>query len=217
MVVMGTAAPCGVPSTRGQNRRAVVHSALRITVPWLAPARACENRYPPQMKRRPPGDAADEVVALEGPVGHPADARHEGREGAQQRQEARQQDSRRAVARKEGLGAAEVFGRQQAEPAGEGTRTDGAADRIVAGVAEDRGGAHQYPHQRCVQGPRGVHRRQGPGGEQQRITRQERGHHQAGLGEDDHEHDAVDPGVIQRDDIGQVPVQVQEGIEQEMQ
>ncbi len=53
-------------------------------------------------------------------------------------------------------------------------------------------------------------------GEQQGIAGQERRYHQSGLGENDQEDDAVDPGVVQRDHVGQVPVQVQEGIEQEM-
>ena len=70
---------------------------------------------------------------------------------------------------------------------------DGAADRVVHGIAGDRGGEQDDGGERDVEAAR---RRDRAGGEEQRVAGQERRHDQPGLGEDDHEEHSVDPPAV---------------------
>jgi hypothetical protein len=48
--------------------------------------------------------------------------------------------------------------------------------------------------------------------EQQRVARQDRGHHETGFGEDDAEQDRVHPDVVVHQQLDQVPIQMQNQI-----
>ena len=54
-------------------------------------------------------------------------------------------------------------------------------------------------------------RRDGPDGEEQRIARQERRHHQPGLSKDDEKQDAIDPRAMLAGQRVQVILQMQGG------
>ena len=86
-----------------------------------------------------------------------------------------------------------------------------AADPVVDVVADDRG-RRQEPEKK----PR-IQRsecREAPGGKEQRIARQERQHHQSGLAEDDQEEDAVGPRAVVVNDPAQVPVEMQDEVDE---
>ena len=135
-------------------------------------------------------------------VVHLADARHDGGEGAHDRDELGQGHGLAAVALEERRRAIDVLLLEQpgVGPV-EDRRPRLAADRIARLVADDRGqpyergghpdvdadGARAHEHAEC---------------EQQRVPRQEEADEQAGLGED-HEHDAHNrPGAEPLHDRG---------------
>ena len=84
-------------------------------------------------------------------------------------------------------------------------------DRVVHRVAGNRRADQQAREQPHVERPGGGY---GARREQQRIARQHRRHHEARLGEDDREEHPVDPPTICRDEIEQIPVDVQEQIDE---
>ena len=87
---------------------------------------------------------------------------------------------------------------------------DPRADRVVDGVAGD--GRHdQRRHQHADVEHAGG--RQRPGGEVQRVARQERRHDEPGLGEDDGEEDGVGPRTRGIDDGQQPLVHVEQEVE----
>ena len=94
--------------------------------------------------------------------------------------------------------------------AAEGPPPDPRPDEVVHVVAQERGEDEkrsQDPHVETAQAG------DGPRGEQQRVTRQERRHHQSRLAEDDEEQDQVGPGPVLRDDLGKVLVEMQEKVD----
>ena len=90
-------------------------------------------------------------------------------------------------------------------------RADAAADRVVHAVAENRGANQQE-----IAHPRVEHagRAERADREEQRIARQKRRDDQAGLGKDDREQDAVDPGAVLLDELEQVSVEMKDKIDE---
>ena len=82
----------------------------------------------------------------------------------------------------------------------------------VVGVIPKEGSRNQQREQAVH-----VHRagrRHGAGDKQQRVTRQERRHHQPGFAVDDEEQDQIDPCAVSLDQHRQVLVQMQDDIEE---
>src|SRR5207237_2190038 len=93
----------------------------------------------------------------------------------------------------------------------EGSRTDVAACGVIHRVAGECRGREQHARKPGIQDP---FRRESAGREQQRISRQERGDHKAGLSEHDPEQQSVHPRAIGGDELGEVLVDVKNKIDQ---
>src|SRR5450759_4211799 len=160
---------------------------------------------------RDPQRAADHVVGEEDAVVHRADSRDERRERADDRDEAGEDDRLLAVLLVERLGLAEMVLLEKADRPVEGAGADLLPDPVVRGVSEDGGERErqeQHPHvERAERGER-------PGREEERVPGQERRHDEAGLAEDDAEEDDVRERSVVADDLGKVPVEVQEDVHQ---
>ena len=85
---------------------------------------------------------------------------------------------------------------------------------VVSRVAGDGGDDERQRDQRRRQRAAGIHRGQRARGEQQRISWQERRHHEAGLGEHDGEEDEVHPEPVVAQQFDQVGVEMQDDIDE---
>ncbi len=86
---------------------------------------------------------------------------------------------------------------------------DGAADGVVHGIAGECRQEQQSGEEPRFERPGG---REGACGKEQRVARQERRDDEPGLGEDDREEQAVDPGPVRIDERGQMTVEVDDVI-----
>ena len=141
-----------------------------------------------------------------------ADAGHEGREGADDGDEAGDDDRLAAVLLVELVGALEVLRVQELDVPLEGPRPDLVPDPVVDGVAGD-GGAGEEQEQDAD-----LERRRGQGGqgarrEEQRVAGEERRHHQPRLAEDDEGEDRVCPHPVLLDELPEVRVEVKEEVD----
>ena len=159
-----------------------------------------------------PQHAAHDVEHRKARIGHLCHPRHEGREGADEGHEARHDDGDAAMLLIEGVRAVEGLAVEEAAvfPA-EHLRTDVAANGVVHGIAQHGGHGQQAHQQGQIQS---AHSRDGTGHEQQRVSRQERHHHQPCLDEDDGEHQRIDPDAVVLHHHFQVLVQMQKDVEQ---
>ena len=103
---------------------------------------------------------------------------------------------------------------EEPDRAVERARPDLLPDPVVRRVAEDRREREEEEEHPDVQVSEG---RERPGGEQEGVPGQERRHDEAGLAEDDHEQESVRPGAVIPHDVGEVPVEVQEDVDQLLQ
>src|SRR5688572_1480579 len=161
---------------------------------------------------RHPEDRPDDGVRREAPVRHAADARHEGRERAHDRHEARNDDRLAAVLLVEGVRPVEVLALQ--EPPAlllEDTRAHVLADGVVDGVAEDGGDREEHEEDAEIERADAGERARG---EEERVAREDRRHHEARLAEDDDEEEQVRPRAVLLDHLLEVGVQVQEEVEE---
>jgi hypothetical protein len=160
-------------------------------------------------EQKHPNDPTDEVVRDKVAIRHASDARHEGREGADDGHETGEEDGLAAVLLEEGVGFIEVFLLDPLDIIG--AVTEVMTDPIVNGIAED-GGQHeqtqQQPDVERAEGGEGACR------EQERVAWQEGCDHEARLHEDDEEQQAIRPRAVLGDDPGQIYIEVQEQVNQ---
>ena len=126
-------------------------------------------------------------------------------------------DRKSAVAAEELLGAAQVIHFQQPVTSAEGRRADGASDAVVDGVTEYGGRRERHARERRAERAARIHRRECPHCEKQRVARKERRHDQAGLREDHGEEDRVDPQLVPGEQLHQVPVEMQNEVDEPRQ
>jgi len=93
----------------------------------------------------------------------------------------------------------------------EQARPEVVADPVVRVVAQERSRGQREEE---IVNVRIAGRGQRAGDEEQRISGQERRHHQAGLAEDDREQDGVDPRAILRDQRLEMGVEVKDQVEE---
>ena len=121
------------------------------------------------------------------------------------------------MAAEELLGASEIFDLEKPISAAEGRRSDGASDAVVDGVAEHGRGAQRDARERRLQRSAPVDGRERPYGEEQRVTGEERCHDEPCLREDHREEDRIDPQLVAHEQLDQVPVEMQDEIDQPRQ
>src|SRR3990170_1280474 len=156
-----------------------------------------------------PDHSAEDVVSDKAPIGHRSDTCYEGREGADDGNEARQEDRLPAVPLVELLRAKEILPLDEANVLPEDAGADAFADRVVDRVTGDRS------HRQEPKEIDGVERSgcgQGSRGKKQRIAGQDGSHHQARLTEDDDEKQQIRPGPVGADDVPEMLVQVNEEV-----
>jgi hypothetical protein len=168
----------------------------------------------PEEEAEHPEDAARDVEDGEARVRHPADACHEGRERADDRDEACQDDGLAAVPLVERLRAQEVLPVEPARRlAREDLRTHPKADGVVDRVAEHRGRAEDESHDRERQW-RVRARSKGPDREEEGVTGEERRHDEPGLAEHYREEERVEPEAEVSRPLVEVAVEVEEDVDQ---
>ena len=121
------------------------------------------------------------------------------------------------MAAEELLGAPEVLHLQQAVTAAEGRGTDRAPDAVIHCVAEYGRGPERHARERRLQHAAPIHRRQSAHREQQRVPRQEGRYHESGLREDHREQDRIDPQLIAGQQLEQVPIKMQDHVDEPRQ
>jgi hypothetical protein len=89
---------------------------------------------------------------------------------------------------------------------------DRAPDRVVDGVSRERGRAEQQVRHPQVQPP--VLGREGAGGKEQGIARQEGRDDEPRFREDDAEQNPVDPGTVGLQQVGKMPVEVKDELDE---
>ena len=105
-----------------------------------------------------------------------------------------------------------MFGVQPARfTVAENPRPDVVPHPVIDGIAQHRGNDQQQHQQVDVHAARRSH---GAGDEQQRVTGQERCHHQPGFAEYDQEQDQVDPGAVAGHQRLEMLIQMQDNIHQ---
>ncbi len=170
------------------------------------------EEIPAEGKQRRPQQAAKDVEADEVAVGHASHTGYEGGKGADDGDEARQEDGDAAVLLVESVGTIQVFFLEEARVFGEDARADGVADPVIGRIPGHGGQRDHHVQHEDIQGA-AAQGGQRAGGEEQRVARQEGRHHEAGLHEDDEEDQPVDPRAELGDQHGQVLIQVQEQID----
>ena len=149
------------------------------------------RKYPSRVTPIAHSSAADDVEGDEGPVPHVADAGHDRRERADDRDEPGQHDGLGAVLVEERLGLVDVrLLEQPAVRPPEDGRPDPLAEQVAHLVADHRG--HEAAdEQRAASGRCRASsideraRGEEPGGEEEGVAGEEEADEQAGLGEDD--------------------------------
>ncbi len=143
-----------------------------------------------------PDQSADHVEGEEAAVVHRADACHEGGEGADDGNEAGDDDRLAAVTVEELLRLLQVVHVQPADVfAAEDLGAQDLAEVVVRGIAQDGGDAEEHAERDDVEAAFWT------GSEcadckEKRVTGKERHDHQAGLAKDDCEEDGVGPGAV---------------------
>ena len=142
-----------------------------------------------QCEQRRPGDAAEDVEDHEVAPVHATHTRDEGHEGADEGEEAPEEDGEVAPLVEEGLGLGQALGGHGLDLAGrDDLFAKEVADHEVALVAEDGGAPRDREQRKDVEAAvMGKEAR----GEEQRVAGEEREEHHARLDEDDQEHAAV--------------------------
>jgi hypothetical protein len=164
-----------------------------------------------QHEQPDPENRSHHIVGEESAVAHRPDPGHERREGADDRNEPRQDDRLAAVLLVERVRAVEVLLLEKPDVPLECPRADRGADPVVHRVAQDRrNGEQQHHHPHIQVAERGERARR----EQQRVPRQERRDHQSRLAEHDEEQDQIRPGPVLGNDLAQVGVEVQKEVDE---
>jgi len=161
---------------------------------------------------RHPGNPAHHVIGDETAVLHGAHSGHKRCEGADDGDEAGQDNGLTAVLLVEFLGAVQVLFLEELDIPAESPLANKSADGVVNGISQHRGQGQQAKKVKGVQGAQGG---EGAGREQQGISRQKGGDHQTGFYKDHKKQDAVSPGPVIGNYFIQMHVHVQDKIDQE--
>lgn len=161
-------------------------------------------------KERDPRDAADDVVLEKGGVVHFANACDEGCEGADDGDEACEDDCFFAVLGEKGVGAVKViFAKEKAVVFGEHCRSELVADEVVEGIAKDCGKDEEQPKEEDVEHAEGCKR---ACRKEQAVTGQERGDDESGFEKDDEEKQGIGPAADGLNDGCEVFVEVKNDV-----
>lgn len=157
------------------------------------------EEVPYEHEKADPGHTTDGIEERELREVHMAHASDEGREGAEEGHEARDDDGKTAIFLEEVIELIHAFLRERLHLARiDDALAEEARDPIIRGVAEDRRHVEDDERSRNVQTSPICG--EDTCSEEQRVTWQEGKEDQAGLDEDDEEERRVDPNWSERDD-----------------
>ena len=168
-----------------------------------------------QDQRGNPQQGAEDAEREKPQIIHAADARHERRERAEDRHEARDDDRLAAVLFVKLVRALQMFFIQKARCfTAEHARPDKAANPVISRISANRRGIHN--RQQPLQVERSQRRKRARR-KQQRIPRQKWKNHETGFAEQHNEQEQISHSAIIANDLAEVLIQMHEEINEAVQ